>query len=389
LKNSIEQTLLNLETWISAQEYKGYDPYDGLNSGIYKIFPLKTKYTKIAFIQLLKRCPFNLRKLFFVQKGYNLKGLGLFLSGYINLYKTYGEDKYKDKIEYLINVLKENISSGYTGMCWGYNFDWQSRAFFVPKGTPNIICTSFIANAFLDAYEQFNDQEYLNIARSACDFCINDLNITKKDDSLCFSYTPVDKSQIHNANLLAASLLIRVYHHTKEDILKDYAEKAVRFSIASQNEEGAWAYGNAANQKWVDNFHTGFNLVALKNYMKYSGNVSYKDIYQKGSDYFKENFFHENVIPKYYHNKIFPIDIHSIAQSIVTFVLLKDIYINGYKKAQSIADWGIANMLDNKGYFYFQKKQFYLNRIPYMRWSQAWMFYALSVLVAETKNEEI
>lgn len=39
-------------------------------------------------IQGFKRCPFNMRRMAFVPKEYNAKGIGLFLSGYCNLYKV-------------------------------------------------------------------------------------------------------------------------------------------------------------------------------------------------------------------------------------------------------------------------------------------------------------
>jgi hypothetical protein len=48
--------------------------------------------------------------------------------------------------------------------------------------------------------------------------------------------------------------------------------------------------------------------------------------------------------------------------------------------ARKIAGWAIANMQDEKGYFYYQKGRWITNKIPYIRWSQAWMFYALSLL---------
>jgi len=35
-------------------------------------------------------------------------------------------------------------------------------------------------------------------------------------------------------------------------------------------------------------------------------------------------------------------------------------------------------MRSSEGYFYYQRHRFHTNRIPYMRWSQAWMMYALA-----------
>jgi hypothetical protein len=41
----------------------------------------------------------------------------------------------------------------------------------------------------------------------------------------------------------------------------------------------------------------------------------------------------------------------------------------------------LANMRDGRGYFYFQKHRWYTNRIPFIRWSQAWMLLALSMFL--------
>ena len=108
---------------------------------------------------------------------------------------------------------------------------------------------------------------------------------------------------------------------------------------------------------------------------------------EKGFKYYKENFFLKDGTPKYYHNKIYPIDIHSVAQSIVTFVKLRDLSGDNINQALKIAQWGIKNMQDKKGFFYFQKHKYFTNKIPYIRWSQAWMAYALSTLIQVLKNE--
>ena len=49
---------------------------------------------------------------------------------------------------------------------------------------------------------------------------------------------------------------------------------------------------------------------------------------------------------------------------------------------------GIENMFDKKGFFYYQQWPFITNRISYMRWSQAWMFLALSSLILKMKEND-
>jgi hypothetical protein len=80
-----------------------------------------------------------------------------------------------------------------------------------------------------------------------------------------------------------------------------------------------------------------------------------------------------------------PTDIHSQSQGIITFSKLKDLDRNYLPFAKKIAAWTITHMQDKKGYFYFRKYPWFTNRIPYMRWGQAWMMLALSELFI---NEE-
>jgi hypothetical protein len=85
-------------------------------------------------------------------------------------------------------------------------------------------------------------------------------------------------------------------------------------------------------------------------------------------------------LANYYHDRTYPIDIHSIAQSIITFVELRDLDANNFEQAGSLCLWAIENMQNAEGYFYYQKGRFLRKGISYMRWSQAWMLYALTEL---------
>ena len=73
-----------------------------------------------------------MRKLFIVPKGANPKGLAL-LTGYCNLYKLQNNQEYLKIIHTLSNKLIDLKSKDFDSACWGYNFDWQSRAFFFLK----------------------------------------------------------------------------------------------------------------------------------------------------------------------------------------------------------------------------------------------------------------
>jgi len=81
--------------------------------------------------------------------------------------------------------------------------------------------------------------------------------------------------------------------------------------------------------------------------------------------------------------KKYPIEIHNQAQGVITFIKLSEYYPNSDKFASTIAKWTINNMQAKDGHFYYQKHKYNKHKISYMRWSNAWMFLALSYLLVE------
>ena len=109
---------------------------------MFQALPLKQwDLARLAWIQGFKRSPINFRKLLLVPKEHNSKGVALFLLGYCKLYKlalkgevVFGSpNEILQKINELTRLLLSLKSEGYSGACWGYNFDWQARRLFLFK----------------------------------------------------------------------------------------------------------------------------------------------------------------------------------------------------------------------------------------------------------------
>ena len=176
--------------YCEQEHFRGWDPYDGLNSKIFQSLPLLKNYAipRLIVIQGFKRLPINLRRIALIPKEYNAKGIGLFLSGYCNLYKVVERNhELIDKIGNLSEIKLQIInladllislqSKGYSGACWGYNFDWQARRLFIfPKNTPTVVATNFCATALMEAYEVTKEKKYLDVALTAADFITKDLH---------------------------------------------------------------------------------------------------------------------------------------------------------------------------------------------------------------------
>jgi hypothetical protein len=377
-----------LLSWCRQHDFAGHDPFDALNSRIFQATPLaKSRNARLIWTQLLKRSPADFRVLARVPPERNAKGIALFALAQIANYRRVKTEECADQARSLLFELLSMKLDRYSGACWGYNFDWQSRNFFAERGTPTIVPTAFAARALIDAAQALQDLRdvYLQTARSVCDFILKDLPRTVDNETeLCFSYAPNSDTRIFNASLLAAEVLASVGKLSGEHDLCDAAERATRYVVNNQREDGSWLYGTDPKQSWVDNFHTAYVLFSLKRIINVSSFGSeFQPALQRGYEYWKNNFFLAEGWPKYYHDDPYPADAHAAASAIVTFLECRELDRDASKLAQRVASWTIQNLRDSRGFFYYQRRRFYTVRKPYMRWTQAWMLYALARLLEE------
>jgi hypothetical protein len=434
----IKTITLKLIAYCQANNWSGYDPYDALNSKIFKSLPfLNFKHFRLGFTQVMKRLPFNLRPLLLVPKTENPKAIALFLMAFLKLRKLAlleDESLIPLMIEKLITLRSPSflinsknpsntsnlrptacnrkpvpfnslypmnpINPSNPYFCWGYSFPWQTRTTLVPRGAPNLVCTTFVANALLDAYEHgceakmsgassetilqppTSDPLCLAMAISASEYILNELYWTDGNSNVGFSYPfPSLRSKTHNANFLAAALLTRVYKISGEQQFLETALSVARYSAGKQHDDGSWDYGESSTQGWIDNFHTGYNLCALRFISEYAGTSEFELHIRRGLEFYRKNFFREDGAPKYFHHRTYPLDIHSVAQSMITLLALKDLDPNNITMAHDVFRWAMAHLWDEKGYFCYRVYPFMKSKISYMRWSQACMLLALSALL--------
>lgn len=388
MNNDIRSIVLKHLAYCRANEWAGIDPYDALNSKLLAKLPfLDSRLPRLAFTQALKRSPINIRRLLLIGKTQNPKALACFLSGSLKLASLHTSDG-EDYAAYMIERLVALRSKDVPYWCWGYSFPWQTRTMLVPKFSPNLVCTSFVAGALLDAYEQRRDSRCLTMAVSAAEYIVNDLYWTEGKSCAGFAYPlPGWRQRIPNANFLAAALLSRVYQHTGDRKYLDPALTAARYSAAQQRADGGWDYGEAPSQRWIDNFHTGYNLCALRDIGRHAETTEFEASLQRGLDFYRANFFREDGAVKYFHDRTYPIDPHCVSQSIITLLALRDLEPGNVQLAHSVFQWAMANLWDERGFFYYRRLRFFTIRTSYMRWTQAWMFLALATILESTSTD--
>jgi len=400
IKESVLESFVRLKDYCEREHYKGWDPFDGLNSKVFQALPFfKTSpFWRLCVIQGFKRNPINLRRIAFVPKEYNAKGIGLFLQGYCNLVKTVrkktelantigNESELLEKVHKIAKLLISLQSKGdYHGACWGYNFDWQARRVFLfPKFTPTVVATSFCATALMEAYEITKEKEYLEIALSSAGFVTEDLHRRKCEGGFLFSYSPLKGNDtVFNASLLGSRLLAYCYHYTNNNDYLEAAKASVAACCKGQTEDGSWIYGLEKNQGWIDSYHTGYNLDGLIGYEEMTGDTSFHKYIDKGYEFYKSHFFDEDGEPWHFIGHKYPIDIHCPGQLLVSMARLH-LYKKDQPLSEKVLNWTIENMQDKKGYFYYQLKKPISSKISYMRWSNAFMFCAMSYYILESK----
>jgi hypothetical protein len=373
--HSITESRLRLQRWVESRGFRGADPYDGLTSKLLPAGQPIGKWGRVAWTQFFKWNPVNLRWLFAIPPADNAKGLGLFLQGFLELFKAGKIDDLAIARD-LATRLEKIASKSPNGLGWGYPFPWQSRAFFLPAGTPTVVNTSFISHALLDLAEVdlLDAQRWTDLASQAGSFIMNDLNRTQGSSGHCLSYTQLDKTCIHNANLLGAGLLIRLARLKSNNMQAEFALECCRYSLKHQRDDGSWFYADTSFQNWIDSYHTVFNLMALERFQQASEGNAVDSAIRLGEMFLLDNLIKDGHV-LYRFGQPWPVDIHAPASVMV--------YLADKPQNQLILDevwkWTSTKMLKRDGSFTFlcDRKWWRSNRISYMRWGQSWMWWAL------------
>ncbi len=214
-----ETLALRLLAYCQSHNWAGPDPYDALNSKIVEVVPLfNRRIPRLVVTHLLKRSRVDIRRILLVAPTQNPRALGLFLMSLLKLSKLgLLNGNGEDQLWSIVARLEALRSRDTRSWCWGYSFAWQTRTLLVPRGCPNLVWTTFVANALLDAYEQSREPRLLEMAFSAAEHILNDLFWSDAGSVAGFAYPLASmRHTIHNGNFLGAALLCRIAKHSDE-----------------------------------------------------------------------------------------------------------------------------------------------------------------------------
>ena len=390
-RDSIKEVFHASYDWVKKNQFSSYDVCDITALPLYQLLQQVNndhsygKYIYAPFYQLYRRTPGLIRQVSGVKKNSFPQAYALIGTGLISYLKLFEREDYREDLLQILNTLEESNTGEGKYKAWGQPYNWYSRR-KIPAGTPRTTVTTQVAQTFLDAFDFFQDEKYLDLALHAGHFMIDKMNWDKDSDGdICFPYTLLDQYHIHNANVLGAALLARLSSITGNQEFHDYATRSLAFTAKHQNEDGSWLYWAPPDKLMgkIDHYHTGFVLESYqisKNHWK--GEFPFDEALKKGTAFYLDQFFEDNAIPKMTPQSIYPIDIQSCAQALITLGETRAENKGNEALMHSVYNWTMSNMYDEKNsYFYYRIYNNREDRTPYIRWGQSWMLRALTYLM--------
>jgi hypothetical protein len=372
------QAFVELHRYLQQQQYCGYEFDDFLGSPVVRLLSLNNLFLQRAAIQVGELLPLNVRPLLGIRKLESTKARGFFAKGYLYHFLATGDKLWLSAALSCLDWLLENSSRQYPGASWGNAFDFASRGGFMPKGKPTIVWTAHIAEAFDLAYAVTKKPEYLSALEQSARFIISALERHADERGICFAYGPGSPALVFNSNLLGAATLLRWWHHSGDFTCFDLASRAVSWTLPQMNPDGGWYYGAGPQYRWIDNFHTAYNIDCLVAAHELGGeSLVPQAVIDKSYAFWTTSFFLQDGTPKYYYARTYPLDIQCAAQAIETLSKLRRRFASAGSLVDKVLVWTLRHMQKKNGAFRYQVRRFWKNNLEAVHWSQSTMLAAL------------
>jgi hypothetical protein len=397
-KKKIQDSVERFNVWFTKFGDISYDRMDFWASGMGKFGK------KMFYKNKLLGAPFAIWGLLLenflpsIQKLYakphrEVIGDAHFALSYLRLYELKKNGKFLTKATSLLETIKSTATPGYSGLCWGYTFGWQTYKGLWNPGIPLITITPYAFWAFKEHYEITGIEKSKQIALSIAKFTLNDLNeIEMPNGMTCSSYSPVSKDIVINANTYRAAVLMEAYEMNGDEKYRAVAQRNIDFVLSYQGEKGEWYYeAKPPKNNFIDNFHTCFVLRNLYQCYLVTKDERILESVKKGYKYYIENLFFKDGRPKHFsiakYAKLRKYEMYDYAEGIKLGVLLKKDIPEAFLKSKELAIDLVENFQTKQGFFLTRVTSFGTkHKIPYLRWPQAQLFYSLTNLLKEIED---
>lgn len=392
-KHKVEYTIHKFLLWLDRFGEYSFDRMDFNTSklGIYtKRLLYKNRLLGLPFaaFALIQETFFPFMLKLYAKPRREAIGDAQYALGLFNMYSLTNNKEYLSWGEHYLAELKKSAIKGYSGMCWGYTFGWETSDGFWPAGIPLITVTPYCFWAFKKHYELTNNVDSLDICRSISQFVLKDFKKHKMPNgTVCSSYSPIDTRYVINANAYRANVLLDAYKLFGGEEYRFEAEMNISFVLSYQEPDGKWYYeAFGKRDRFVDNFHTCFVMRALYHCYEILDNEDIINAVKRGYKYYRKHLIRADHTPIHlseikYH-KLRKYEMYDYAEGIKLGCIL-DLHIPGALDLSKILAGDLIRRFQLKDGHFVTRVNIcgVKNKIPYHRWPQAQLFYALTIIL--------
>ncbi len=378
--NWIDERIHLLHQLLLQQNYKGNDPFDLVNSPFLKRLP------DIALLQLLvskfgsRLAPDFLRKLLRVPP---IEDPKIYACAYFG-YRFSGKKEFQPFADEMIDRIIYLATETTEGVYWGYDYKWATLGDGInPRGASTLVPASFAILALICESLLKGKTGLCEHLKKALAF-YHTHHLCQGKNGPYMGYFRKTRVNTHNANLLgSAALSAGAFLLGNKQYFKT-SLKTARTSLAAVKEDGFLPYTDAPAGNWTDSFHHLYGIACLSLISRinpFADTAEFDPVIRRLKAYYRKHFIRPEGRINYYPDEEFPVDCHNYAAAIIYAILFEDGRLMGEIPVEKLLAF-----IDQRTWMPRQKR--YLHRIYkfktdrrfFLRWNQAWMFWALSMV---------
>jgi len=167
----------------------------------------------------------------------------------------------------------------------------------------------------------------------------------------------------------------------------EISEQNLNFVLENQNADGSWPYAKDGLRDFVDHFHTCFVMKSLAKIYPLTGEHRILDALGKGIDYYLENLFGEDGMPRPFSKAprltVYKCELYDCAECINLCLLLRKDFPQLEKVLETVVVGILKDWIKPDGSFRSRKLIFGWDNVPMHRWAQSQMFRSLAFYFRE------
>jgi hypothetical protein len=236
----------------------------------------------------------------------------------------------------------------------------------------------------LELLEATGDERYHKIAAGIAEFVHGDLkDLPTGPDTAAGSYSPFDQRQVVNATAYRAYVLADAGKRFGRNDYLEASRRNLNFVLESQAEDGSWLYAMNEAKSYIDNFHTCFNLKNLFKIHRIAPEARIDSSIRRGFAYYRKHLIDAEGNPKPFAIKprlqLAKLEMYDFAEAITLGSLIGGMIPEAGELARTLAGKLIHEHQLPAGHFVTRVfRGGFRHRFPFLRWSQAQSFYALT-----------